>query len=85
MPREFKAHGAGELMNKNLVICCSRGRPKRLKDVSPLQELCNKQIEIELLDATMPTDNGLTNNQLRAAIRETRAKVNEIINVLNIR
>lgn len=40
---------------------------------------------IILLDAAMPADSGLTNNQLRATIRETRAKLNEIINILNVR
>lgn len=40
---------------------------------------------LSTLDATMPTDNNMTNNQVRASIRETRAKVNEIINILNVR
>lgn len=59
-------------------------RPKRLKDVSPLQELCNQQITVDLLDATKP-DLLSINNEVRAAIRETRKKVNEIINILNVR
>ena len=44
-----------------------------------------KQINIKPLDATMPYDNAMTNNQVRATIRETRAKLNEIINILNAR
>lgn len=57
-------------------------RPKILKDVSPLQELCNQQITVDLLDASKP-DLLSTNNEVRAAIRETRKKVNEVIGVLN--
>ena len=40
--------------------------------------------KIELLDASKP-DLLSTNNEIRAAIRETRKKVNEIINILNVR
>lgn len=57
-------------------------RQKRLKDVSPLQELCNQQITLTLLDASKP-DVFSINNEVRASIRETRKKVNEIINFLN--
>lgn len=57
-------------------------RPKILKDVSPLQELCNQQTTIDLLDASKP-DLLSINNEVRASIRETRKKVNEIINFLN--
>lgn len=46
---------------------------------------CEFPKKIDLLDATMPYDNAMTNNQVRAAIRETRAKLNEIINILNVR
>ncbi len=43
-----------------------------------------KLMEISLLDAIKP-DLLSTNNEIRAVIRETRAKVNEIINILNVR
>lgn len=59
------------------------GIVRRMDDTILLPE--QKKKSIDLLDATMPYDSGLTNNQVRAAIRETRAKLNEIINILNIR
>lgn len=70
-------------------------RPKGSKNVKNAWEIETPEMTlpvsvstktvIKTLDATMPTDNGLTNNQVRAAIRETRAKLNEIINMLNLR
>lgn len=60
-------------------------RPKGSKNVSPLQELCDKQINIKPLDAAIPTDSNMTTNQVRAVERETRAKINEIINIINLR
>lgn len=39
--------------------------------------------EISLLDASKP-DLLSTNNEVRAAIRETRAKLNEIIRIINL-
>lgn len=46
---------------------------------------CEIKENIKLLDATLPKDSGMTNNQVRATERETRAKINEIINILNAR
>jgi hypothetical protein len=58
-------------------------RAKRTQNADPNNDF--EISKIKLLDATMPYDNGLTNNQVRAAIREARAKINEIINILNAR
>ena len=38
---------------------------------------------INKLDDKIPSDNAMTNNQVRASIREARAKINEIINIMN--
>lgn len=69
-------------------------RPKGSKNLNPgdvieipAGETLGKNIflepkKIDLLDATKP-DVFSTNNEIRAVIRETRKKVNEIINILN--
>ena len=57
---------------------------KNVKDVWEIEKPEIKPLTIKLLDATKP-DVLSTNNEIRASIRETRAKVNEIINVLNLR
>ncbi len=44
---------------------------------------CEVPKKIELLDATKP-DLLSINNEVRAAIRETRAKLNEIIRIINL-
>jgi len=67
-------------------------RPKGSKNVvnESADFICNKElnqrayISIALLDASKP-DLLSTNNEVRASIRETRKKVNEIINILNLR
>lgn len=65
-------------------------RPKGSKNVvnEDVFFLCDKDLKprvaISLLDATKP-DLLSINNEIRAAIRETRKKVNEIINILNVR
>ncbi len=61
--------GSKNVVNEDVFFLCD-------KDLKP-------RVDISLLDATKP-DLLSINNEVRAAIRETRAKLNEIIRIINL-